>query len=96
MRICDVLSVDSNNAPQPQCGMTKVLHNLGSRVRAERESLGLSQEEFAEKCGFDRTYISLIERGKRNIALLNLEKVAKGLGTTVSILTEGIDSGTNT
>jgi len=76
--------------------MTDVLQILGTKVRAKREAIGLSQEEFADKCGFDRTYISMIERGKRNISLLNLIRIAQGLDTSVSILTEGIDCGTNT
>lgn len=76
--------------------MTDVLLVLGSKVRAKREEIGLSQEEFAERCGFDRTYISMIERGRRNISLLNLLKLANGLDTSVSILTEGIDVGANT
>ncbi len=76
--------------------MTDVLNNLGRQVRERREALGLSQEEFAEKCGFDRTYISLIERGRRNISLMNLVKIAYGLNTSVSQLTEGIHDGFNT
>lgn len=76
--------------------MTDVLLTLGSKVRAMREQIGLSQEGLAEKCGFDRTYISMVERGKRNISLLNLLKLSKGLGTSVSILTEGLDIGTQT
>lgn len=76
--------------------MTDVLLILGSKVREKRESMGLSQEEFADKCEFDRTYISMIERGKRNISLLNLLRIAQGLGTSVSSLTEGIDRGIKT
>lgn len=76
--------------------MTDVLLTLGSKVRAMREQIGLSQEGLAEKCGFDRTYISMVERGKRNISLLNLLKLSKGLGTSASILTEGLDIGTQT
>lgn len=76
--------------------MTDVLQILGSKVREKREAMGLSQEEFAYKCAFDRTYISMIERGKRNISLLNLLRISEGLGTSVSSLTEGIDSGANT
>ena len=75
--------------------MTEVLARLGKNVRKRREALGVSQEEFAEKCGFDRTYISLVERGRRNISLMNLVKIAKGLNTSVSQLTEGIEHGAN-
>lgn len=75
--------------------MPKPLILLGQAIRAQREQLGLSQEKLAEQCGFDRTYISMLERGKRNPSLLNLLKLAKGLQTSVSTLTEVFD-GTNT
>ena len=76
--------------------MTDTLSALGARIRAERQRLGLSQEEFADKCGFDRTYISLVERGKRNLSFSNLCAIASGLGVSVSSLTEDIEHGTNT
>lgn len=41
--------------------------------------LGVSQEEFADICGLDRTYIGGIERGERNVALVNIERIAKAL-----------------
>lgn len=75
--------------------MTDVLAKLGKNVRKRREALDVSQEAFAAKCGFDRTYISLVERGRRNISLLNLVRIATGLNTSVSQLTEGIDHGSN-
>jgi len=53
-------------------------------------ALGLSQEAFADKCGLDRTYISGIERGRRNVSLRNIEKIAKTLGASISGLMEGI------
>ncbi|MCL1988667.1 MAG: helix-turn-helix transcriptional regulator [Firmicutes bacterium] len=48
-------------------------------MRLTREKLGLSQEKLAEECGLHRTYISFVERGKRNITVLNVDKIAKGL-----------------
>ena len=75
--------------------MPKHLEVLGLAIKARRESLGLSQETLADRCKFDRTYISLLERGKRNPSLLNLIKLVKGLETSVSKLTEvydGIDA----
>ncbi|MCK4441404.1 MAG: helix-turn-helix transcriptional regulator, partial [Sulfurovaceae bacterium] len=44
-----------------------------------REKLNLSQEKLAQKCNFDRTYISLLERAKRNPSYLSLIKLCKGL-----------------
>lgn len=74
--------------------MTEILVLLGMRIRKLRGGLGISQEEFAERCGFDRTYISMIERGKRNMSFSNLSKIASGLDVSVSQLTEGIEYGT--
>jgi transcriptional regulator with XRE-family HTH domain len=63
--------------------MTKSVDNLpkqfGDKVRAERGKLGLSQEQLAFKTGLDRTYISGIERGRRNPSLKNLGKIANAL-----------------
>ena len=63
------------------------LIRLGKRVRKLRLQQGYSQEKLAEKCGFDRTYISLIERGLRNPSFTNLLKLAEGLDSSVSELT---------
>jgi transcriptional regulator with XRE-family HTH domain len=52
---------------------------FGSRVRELRQAKGISQEGLADKAGLDRTYISSIERGKRNISLENIERLAKAL-----------------
>lgn len=71
--------------------MPKPLILLGQAIRTRREQLGLSQEKLAEQCGFDRTYISMLERGKRNPSLLNLLKLANGLKTSVSKLAEVYD-----
>jgi transcriptional regulator with XRE-family HTH domain len=64
-----------------------ILQRFGQRVREKRAALALSQEAFAHKCKLDRTYISGIERGKRNVALRNIDAIAKALGTTISELT---------
>jgi len=50
---------------------------FGKAVRKRRQKLGVSQEEFADMCGLDRTYIGGIERGERNVSLVNIEKLAK-------------------
>ena len=59
-------------------------------MRELRNRAGLSQEAFAEHCGLDRTYISGIERGKRNVSLENLSVIAKALKVTLSHLLEGL------
>lgn len=67
---------------------TNILLRFGQRLREKRGELGLSQEAFADRCGLDRTYISGIERGKRNVSLLNIEAIAKALGLSISELTQ--------
>jgi len=67
-----------------------ILLALAKRVRAERKKLGLSQEDFADKAGFHRTYIGMIERGERNITLSNIEKLSKALRMSVSALLKEI------
>ena len=75
--------------------MIENLQALGEKIKATRKALGLSQEAFADKCGFDRTYISMVERGRRNISFTNLVTIASGLGVSVSRLTENIEHGSN-
>jgi transcriptional regulator with XRE-family HTH domain len=52
---------------------------FGNRVRKRRQDLGWSQEKLAEESGLHWTYISSIERGERNISLLNILRVAEAL-----------------
>lgn len=70
--------------------MKDPLTALGNKVRDLRTKLDLSQEALAERCDFDRTYISLIERGQRNPSFTNLIRLATGLGLSVSDLTKEI------
>lgn len=59
---------------------------FGKALRARRRKLGLSQEEFADLCGLDRTYVGGIERGERNLALVNIEKLARAFKVSLSDL----------
>jgi transcriptional regulator with XRE-family HTH domain len=52
-------------------------------VRELRKQKGLSQESLALACDLDRTYIGGVERGERNISLLNIYKIAAALGVSV-------------
>src|SRR5438309_5624080 len=52
---------------------------FGRAIRRVRERQGISQEEAAERCGLHRTYYSGIERGRRNVSLVNIERISKGL-----------------
>ena len=59
---------------------------LGHRIKEKRLQLGLSQEKFALSINMDRTYFASVEKGKRNISILNIEKIAKGLNISLSEL----------
>lgn len=63
---------------------------LGTRIRKLRSQRGWSQEEFADICDINRSYMGRIERGELNLTLDSLEKIKKGLGTSASLLLKGI------
>lgn len=71
-------------------GSTDITKRFGERLRKLRTAKGLSQEAFAEKCDLDRTYISGIERGVRNISLRNIHAIATALGTSMAELMKGL------
>ena len=66
--------------------MEDVRIRFGKALRARRKKLGVSQEEFADMCELDRTYIGGIERGERNVSLANIEKIARALRITLTQL----------
>jgi transcriptional regulator with XRE-family HTH domain len=66
--------------------MEDVRVRFGKALRKRRHKLGVSQEEFAELCGLDRTYVGGIERGERNLALVNIEKLARALKISLADL----------
>ena len=63
---------------------------LGNRIKQLRSQTGISQEKFALSIGMDRTYFASVESGRRNISICNIEKIAKGLGVTLSDLFQGL------
>lgn len=63
---------------------------LGERIRDLRKLTGLSQEKFALQINMDRTYFASVEAGKRNIAIQNIQKIAEGLGVSLSELFLGL------
>jgi len=70
--------------------MKSDLSRLGARIRALRESAGISQEELANRADLHRTYIGGIERGERNVGVLNLLQIAKALKVRPAELFEGM------
>ena len=68
-----------------------ILLAFGASIKSLRLKKGLSQRELAKRSGLDVTYISGIERGVRNPSLKSLEKVAKGLGCSMSKTFEALD-----
>jgi transcriptional regulator with XRE-family HTH domain len=63
-----------------------VRERFGFALKARREELGLTQEDLAGRAGIHRTYLSDVERGARNICLLNIERVAAALSLPLSEL----------
>jgi DNA-binding XRE family transcriptional regulator len=63
--------------------------HFGERVRELRKQKGLSQEALALACDLDRTYIGGVERGERNISLVNIHKIAEALGMKAKELFNG-------
>ena len=70
--------------------MYVIKEQVGARIKELRQVTGLSQEKFALSIGMDRTYYASVENGKRNISIVNLEKIANGLGVSLSELFRGI------
>lgn len=64
---------------------------FGEAVRALRQRQGLSQEDFADRVGIHRTYIGDVERGERNLGLVNVGRIAAALGTSLSTLMAEVD-----
>jgi transcriptional regulator with XRE-family HTH domain len=63
-----------------------LLRVLGERIRSLRLEKGWSQEELADAARLDRSYMSGIERGVRNVSVLNLARIAKALGRPIAAL----------
>lgn len=66
------------------------LLQFGQKVQAVRNEQKISQEKLAELSELDRTYISSVERGQRNISILNIIKIADALGVAASSLLLGL------
>jgi transcriptional regulator with XRE-family HTH domain len=73
-----------------QRNQSDILRRFGQRVRELRAEQGFSQEAFAAECELDRSYMGGVERGQRNVALRNIEKIAAALDLSLSELLEDV------
>lgn len=64
----------------------KFLRDLGERVRRQRQARGWTQQQLAERCELHRTFIGSVERGERNVSILNLRLIAGVLRVGLSEL----------
>lgn len=69
---------------------------FGLAVRKHRKALGFSQEAFADACGIDRSYMGGVERGERNLALLNIGRIIEALNMSPSTFFSFMDAGNMT
>ncbi len=65
---------------------------FGEAVRRYRKDKGFSQEAFADECGIDRSYMGGVERGERNLALVNIERIITALGMQPSEFFKALDN----
>lgn len=72
-----------------------VVEIFGKVLREMREANKVSQEKLAEYCDLDRTYISLLERGKRQPTITTIFKLAKALNTTPSLMIQKVEEKTD-
>jgi transcriptional regulator with XRE-family HTH domain len=68
--------------------MARINKLIGKKIREIRTQIGISQEELSFKAGMHRTYIGQIERGEKNLGLINLEKIARALNVKIPSLFE--------
>jgi transcriptional regulator with XRE-family HTH domain len=68
----------------------RFLRELGDRLRERRQARGLTQEELAQRCRLHRTFVGSVERGERNVSILNLRTIAKALRLVVADLTKDL------
>lgn len=65
-----------------------ICRRFGRAIQSRRAEVGLTQEELAARAGINRTYLGDLERGARNVALRNVERLAKALDLTIASLFE--------
>jgi transcriptional regulator with XRE-family HTH domain len=68
-----------------------IRERFGFAVKTRREELGMTQEDLADKAGIHRTYLSDVERGSRNLSLINVERVAHALSLSLPELFQRVE-----
>ena len=68
-----------------------ILKKLGANIKASRNLLNMSQEQLSFAANLDRSYIGGVERGERNVSIINICKIASALSTTPSMLLNEIN-----
>ncbi len=71
---------------------SEILRRFGESLREHRHRCGLSQEKLAAKAGIDRTYVGSAERGERNVALINIVRLAEALDISPAQLLSNCDA----
>ncbi|MDM8000201.1 MAG: helix-turn-helix transcriptional regulator [Dehalococcoidia bacterium] len=66
------------------------LVSLGNNIRSIRMEKGISQEKLAERASIHRTYLGGVERGERNVSLINLVRISRALEVLPEVLLKGI------
>lgn len=74
------VTVDADTVIEIKLSDAEFLISLGKKIQSARKKIGITQVDLAEKAGLDRSYISGIESGKKNISVLNLRTIIKILG----------------
>ena len=80
-----------SSTPWPQSAIRPVPRAMAAGPLASTD-MGLSQEDFADRCGIDRSYMGCVERGERNLALVNVDKIVKALGMAPSEFFKALDA----
>ena len=70
--------------------MDDIKKSFGVRIQELRKAHGMSQEKFALQINMDRTYYASVEAGRRNISIVNIQKIANGLNVSLADLFNGI------
>lgn len=91
MRLSDSDSLCRARNRVPPLSREEILKRFGENLREHRHRTGLSQEKLAARAGIDRTYLGGAERGERNVALVNIVRLAEALGAPPADLLKAFD-----